>query len=86
MAAPGTCHFSGPGEQKPMQAHAIGVATVSTTAANLDLHHGRSMIPGSVVEHSQHGHNAIGVAIGAPDVAACGPNVVHGQPDAASTL
>lgn len=34
--------------------------------------------PGSVIEHSQHGYNAIGVAIGAPDVAACGPNVVHG--------
>lgn len=68
----------------------MGVATVGTSAGNLGLHHGlhhvRTAIPGSVIEHSQHGHNAIGVAIGAPDVAACGPNVVHGQPNAASTL
>ena len=48
--------------------------------------HVKTKIPGSVIEHSQHGHNAIGVAIGASDVAACGPNVVHGQSDPTSTL
>lgn len=43
-------------------------------------------VPGGVVEHPKHGHNAIGVAIGAPDVAACRSDVVHGQPNTASTL
>ena len=47
---------------------------------------GKPTIPGSVIEYSEHGHNAIGVAIGTPDVAACGSNIVHGQPNTASTL
>lgn len=43
-------------------------------------------IPCSVVEDPEHGHNAVGVAVGAPDVTASGSNVVHGQPNAAGTL
>ena len=42
--------------------------------------------PCSVIENPEHGHDAIGVAVGASDVAAGGSDVVHGQPDAASTL
>jgi len=43
-------------------------------------------VPCSVIEDTEHGHNAIGVAIGSPDVAACGSDVVHGQSNATSTL
>ena len=35
-------------------------------------------VPGSVIEDTQHGHNAIGVAIGPSDVAADRPDVVDG--------
>lgn len=43
-------------------------------------------LPCSVIEDTQHGYNAIGVAIGSPNVAASGPDVVHGQPNATRTL
>lgn len=43
-------------------------------------------LPCSVIEDTEHGYNAIGVAIGPPDVAARGPDVVHGQPNATRTL
>lgn len=36
-------------------------------------------IAGSVIEHSQHGDDAVGGTIGAPDVAAHGTNVVNGK-------
>ncbi len=42
--------------------------------------------PCSVIEHPQHRDNAVGVAIGAPDVASDGTNVVDGKPDAPSGL
>lgn len=44
------------------------------------------LLPGSVIEYSEHGHNAVGVAISAPNIAPCRPDVVHGQPNTASTL
>ena len=44
------------------------------------------LVPGGVIEHPKHGHNAIGVAIGTPDIAACRPDVMHGQANTASTL
>lgn len=44
------------------------------------------VIPSCVVEDSEHGHNAIGVAICPPNVAACRSDVVHCQPNPASTL
>ena len=47
---------------------------------------GRRSTPGSVIEDSQHGDNAIGIAIGASDVAAGGSDVVHGQPNATRTF
>ena len=43
-------------------------------------------VAGRVVEHLQHGHEAVGGAVGALDVAAGGAHVVHGQPDAAGAL
>ncbi len=43
-------------------------------------------LPCSVIEDTEHGYNAIGVAIGPPDVAARGSDVVHGQPNATRTL
>ena len=42
--------------------------------------------PGGIIEDTEHGHNAIAGAVGAPDVAACGPDVVDGQANAARTL
>ena len=43
-------------------------------------------VPSSIVEDSQHGDNAVGVAICASDVAASGSDVMHGQANAASTF
>ena len=43
-------------------------------------------VPGCVVEHSEHGHNAIGVPIRSSNVAACGSDVVHSKANATSTL
>mmetsp|Transcript_989 Transcript_989/g.1567 ORF Transcript_989/g.1567 Transcript_989/m.1567 type:complete len:407 (+) Transcript_989:1659-2879(+) len=43
-------------------------------------------ISGSVIEDAQHGHNTVGLAVGATDVAASGANVVNGQPNATCTL
>lgn len=43
-------------------------------------------VAGRVVEHLEHGHEAVGGTVGAFDVGAGGAHVVHGQPDAAGAL
>lgn len=44
-----------------------------------------SISPGSVIENPEHGHNAVGCAIGATDVAASGTDAMDGQPDTTCT-
>ena len=41
------------------------------------------LVPGGIIEDSDHGHNAIGGAIGASDVSTDCPDVVNGQSNAA---
>ena len=43
-------------------------------------------VPRRVVEDPEHGHEAVGVPVGASDVAAGGPHVVHADADAACAL
>ncbi len=43
-------------------------------------------VAGGVVEHAQHGHDAVAGAVGALDVRALGAQVVHAEADAAGAL
>src|SRR5690606_12452352 len=43
-------------------------------------------VAGGVVEHAEHGHDAVAGAVGALDVAALGAEVVHAEADAAGAL
>ena len=47
---------------------------------------GEELLPGSIIEDAQHGHNPIGGAIGPSDIGAHSSYVVNGQPDPACAL